>query len=68
MGTKYEIDKNGNIFNNTNQVVSARVTGWTDQTATAARTDLGASPTVGTLASFCRALYDDLKTHGLIGN
>lgn len=50
------------------QVVGARRTGWTDQTATASRANLGASPTVGGLASFCRALYDDLKTHGLIGN
>ncbi len=48
------------------QVVSNRITGWTDQTASASRADLGGSPTVGALASFCRALYDDLKTHGLI--
>ena len=54
-------------LNNT-QVITVRQTGWTDQTATASRADLGASPTVGALASFCRALYDDLKSHGLIGN
>lgn len=48
------------------QVVSNQRTGWTDQTAAASRADLGATPTVGALASFCRALYDDLKAHGLI--
>jgi hypothetical protein len=51
-----------------NQVLGARRTGWTDQTASAARTDLGASPTTGQLASAFRALYDDLKAHGAIGN
>lgn len=50
------------------QVVGSRKTGWTNQTAVASRADLGAAPTVGALASFCRALYDDLKSHGLIGN
>jgi hypothetical protein len=48
-------------------VVGARRTGWTAQTATASRADLGAAPTVLALASFCRALYDDLAAHGLIG-
>jgi hypothetical protein len=52
---------------NGTQVVSARRTGWTAQTATASRADLGASPTVGAIASFLRALYDDLAAHGLIG-
>jgi hypothetical protein len=52
---------------NGTQVVSSRRTGWTAQTATASRTDLGASPTVGAIASFLRALYDDLAAHGLIG-
>lgn len=49
------------------KVVGARRTGWTAQTAVAARTDLGASPTNGQLASAFRALYDDLAAHGLIG-
>lgn len=52
---------------NGTQVVAARRTGWTAQTATASRADLGASPTVGALASFCRAMYDDLAAHGLVG-
>ena len=50
-----------------NQVVAARNTGWTAQTAGASKADLGAAPTVGQLASFCRSLYDALATHGLIG-
>lgn len=53
-------------FNGT-QVLGTRRTGWTPQTATAVRGDLGASPTVGELASAFRALYDDLAAHGLIG-
>lgn len=49
------------------QVIAARRTGWTAQTATASRADLGASPTVGAIAGFLRALYDDLAAHGVIG-
>jgi hypothetical protein len=51
------------------QVVGPRRTGWTAQTATASRADLGANPSTAALASFCRALYDDLASlvgHGLI--
>lgn len=59
---------NGVLSKSGTPVVGARRTGWTDQTATAARTDLGSSPEVGALASAFRALYDDLKAHGLIGN
>ena len=54
---------------NSQRVVGARKTGWTAQTATASRADLGANPTTAQLASFCRALYDDLAStsgHGLI--
>lgn len=49
------------------KVVAARNTGWTAQTAGASKADLGAAPTVGALASFCRSLYDALSGHGLIG-
>ncbi len=49
------------------QVVAARNTGWTAQTAGASKADLGASPTVGALSSFCRSLYDALAGHGLVG-
>jgi hypothetical protein len=52
---------------NGTQVVSARSTGWSAQTATSSKADLGASPTTAQLASFCRALYDAMATHGLIG-
>jgi hypothetical protein len=58
-----------NTAGNLLQVVSGRRTGWTAQTATASRADLGANPTNAQLASFCRALYDDLASavgHGLI--
>ena len=51
------------------QVVSNRVTGYTDPTGT---TDRGtfATTTVTTadLAEFVKAMYEDLKAHGLIGN
>lgn len=57
----------GELRVNGTKVVAARKTGWTAQTATAARTDLGASPTTAAIASFLRALYDDLAGHGLIG-
>jgi hypothetical protein len=50
-----------------NQVVGARSTGWVAQTATPSKADLGATPTVGQLASFCVALKDALVAHGLIG-
>lgn len=49
------------------QVVAARNTGWTAQTAGASKADLGAAPTVGAIASFCRSLYDALAGHGLVG-
>lgn len=48
-----------------NQVVGARSTGWTNQTATASKADLGASPTVAQLAAFCSAVDVMLKAHGL---
>lgn len=54
---------------NGTKVVGPRRTGWTAQTATASRADLGANPTTAQLASFCKALYDDLASavgHGLI--
>lgn len=57
----------GELRVNGTKVVSSRKTGWAAQTASASRTDLGASPTVGAIASFLRALYDDLAAHGLIG-
>ena len=50
------------------QVLGSRRTGWTDQTATAARTDLGSTPTVAQLAAAFSALYADLKASGVIGN
>ncbi len=52
---------------NGTQVVGARNTGWTAQTATASKADLGASPTNAAIASFCRSLYDAMAGHGLIG-
>lgn len=47
------------------QVVSARNTGWTNQTAVASKADLGATPTVGQLASWASAIDAMLKAHGL---
>lgn len=69
-GTNFPIQSTADSFRVSSnvQVVGARRTGWTDQTAVAARTDLGAAPTVNALASAFSALYADLKAHGLIGN
>ena len=61
----------GEYYHLTNSQHSALTTadsGWTDQTATASKANLGASPTNAQLASFCRALYDAIKAAGLISN
>ena len=47
------------------QVVGTQVTGFVNQTATASKADLGASPTVGALASWASAIDTMLKHHGL---
>lgn len=49
------------------QVVAARNTGWTVQTATPAKTDLGATPTVAALAQWASAIEAALFSHGLLG-
>lgn len=49
------------------QVVGSRSTGWTAQTAGASKADLGATPTVGALASWASAIQSALTTHGLLG-
>ena len=49
------------------QVLGVRNTGWTAQTAVAAKGDLGASPTVGALASWASAIQAALTTHGILG-
>ena len=65
------LDVVGNINSSTallvsgTQVVGAQDTGWTAQTATASKADLGASPTVGALASWARSIQDMLAAHGL---
>jgi hypothetical protein len=52
----------------TNQVVSARRTGWAAPTGTATRTTFATSTvTLPQLAERVKALIDDLTTHGLIG-
>jgi hypothetical protein len=52
----------------TNQVVSARRTGWAAPTGTATRTTFATSTvTLSQLAERVKALIDDLTTHGLIG-
>jgi hypothetical protein len=53
---------------NGSQVVSSRKTGWTDQSTAPSKRDLGAAPSNRELARFCCAMYNDLKSHGLIGN
>lgn len=49
------------------KVLGVRNTGWTAQTAVAAKGDLGASPTVGALASWASAIQAALTTHGILG-
>jgi hypothetical protein len=55
------------IWNNGVQVLGARDTGWTAQTAGASKADLGATPTVGALASWAAAVQAALTTHGIVG-
>ena len=66
-GSAFDIASGGTVTVAGTQVLAARNTGWTAQTAGASKADLGASPTVGQLASFCRSLYDALAGHGLVG-
>jgi len=47
-----------------NQVSGPRITGWTVQTTSQARADMGASPTLATVASTLAALIEDLRTDG----
>lgn len=54
-------------FGTLNKVLGRRRTGWATPLATASRVALPASPTVAQISSWCRALYDDLAAHGLIG-
>jgi hypothetical protein len=49
------------------KIIGARRTGWATPLGTAYRTALPASPTVTQIGSWCRALYDDLVAHGIIG-
>lgn len=45
---------------------TAQSTGWATQTAAASKADLGATPTVGAIASYISALNAQLLTKGLI--
>lgn len=49
------------------QIIGSRNTGWTAQTATSSKANLGTAPTVNAIASWCRAIQDALVTHGLLG-
>lgn len=69
------VDGNGNIqiaaasiFKiGANQILSARKTGWVASTTPFSRADMGATPTVQTVANTLSALITDLLNHGLIG-
>lgn len=51
------------------KVVGARQTGWTDPTGAGSKASFDPTTvTLSQLAQFVKALYGDLKTHGLIGN
>jgi|LakMenEpi03Aug12_release.lakeMendotaPanAssembly.Ray.scaffolds.fasta_scaffold212219_3 hypothetical protein len=68
-----KLDVNGSakatsFFVGTNQVVSARRTGWAVPTGTATRTTFATSTiTLSQLAERVKGLIDDLTAHGLIG-
>jgi len=52
-----------------NQVVSSRKTGYADPTGTTDRGTFATSTvTTADLAEFVKAMYEDMKSHGLIGN
>lgn len=60
------MDVNGVYKVDTVQVVGSQNTGWTIQTATASKADLGATPTAAALASWASAIQAMLATHGLV--
>lgn len=48
------------------QVVSNQSAGWTSQTATPSKADLGAAPTTANIAKWCAAIQNALAGHGLL--
>ena len=52
---------------NGTKVIGTRDTGWSAQTATASKIDLGAAPSTGQLASWASAVQAALTTHGILG-
>lgn len=62
-----DVDASGHYEVDGTQVVSNRNTGWTTQTATASKADLGATPTAADIAKWCSAVQAALTTHGLLG-
>jgi hypothetical protein len=60
-------DMTNNYAVNGSQVVGPQDTGWTSQTATPSKADLGATPTVGAIAQWAAAVQGALETHGLFG-
>lgn len=50
------------------KVVGAQNTGWTAQTATPSKADLGATPTAAALAQWAAAVQNALASHGLFDN
>lgn len=66
-GEKFKVSSaNGNIFIQGVQVLSTRATGFANQTATPAYTDLGSSPTNAQIASWIAAIDGMLKAHGIM--
>ena len=66
---KWTLHLNGGtqLMENGVKLLGARRTGWTAQTTTPARADMGATPSLATVYATLAAVIDDLTTHGLIG-
>lgn len=68
-GTFINMGSGVNLRANGTQVVTTRRTGWGSPTGTATRTAFATSTvTTAELAERVKALIDDMRTHGLIGN
>lgn len=68
-GSSVALSGGGKLVVNSLQVVEARKTGWGAPTGTATRSAFATSTvTLSQLAERVKALIDDLRLHGLIGN
>lgn len=63
----FAVDATGHININGVQVLGPRVTGWAAQSGALARADMGATPTLATVAATLTAVIQDIRTsHGFL--